>query len=150
LDSEVRAMRRSIALWNPFAELERIRREFDRLIEEMWPREEVERAFAPAVEMYETDNEIVVKAELPGVKKENIEVSIKDNTLHIRGEKKEEREEKTETIHRLERVYGKFERVLTLPVDVKAEEVKAEYKDGILEIRLPKSEVSKEKKIEIK
>ncbi|ADO44733.1 MAG: Hsp20/alpha crystallin family protein [Hydrogenobacter thermophilus] len=143
-------MRRSIALWNPFAELERIRREFDRLIEEMWPREEVERAFAPAVEMYETDNEIVVKAELPGVKKENIEVSIKDNTLHIRGEKKEEREEKTETIHRLERVYGKFERVLTLPVDVKAEEVKAEYKDGILEIRLPKSEVSKEKKIEIK
>ncbi|GBC89041.1 Spore protein SP21 [bacterium HR13] len=143
-------MRRSIALWNPFAELERIRREFDRLIEEMWPREEVERAFAPAVEMYETDNEIVVKAELPGVKKENIEVSIKDNTLHIRGEKKEEREEKTETIHRLERVYGKFERVLTLPVDVKAEEVRAEYKDGILEIRLPKSEVSKEKKIEIK
>lgn len=139
-------MRRSIALWNPFAELERIRREFDRLIEEMWPREEVERAFAPAVEMYETDNEIVVKAELPGVKKENIEVSIKDNTLHIRGEKKEEREEKTETIHRLERVYGKFERVLTLPVDVKAEEVKAEYKDGILEIRLPKSEVSKEKR----
>lgn len=137
-------------MWNPFAELERIRREFDRLIEEMWPREEVERAFAPAVEMYETDNEIVVKAELPGVKKENIEVSIKDNTLHIRGEKKEEREEKTETIHRLERVYGKFERVLTLPVDVKAEEVKAEYKDGILEIRLPKSEVSKEKKIEIK
>lgn len=137
-------------MWNPFAELERIRREFDRLIEEMWPREEVERAFAPAVEMYETDNEIVVKAELPGVKKENIEVSIKDNTLHIRGEKKEEREEKTETIHRLERVYGKFERVLTLPVDVKAEEVRAEYKDGILEIRLPKSEVSKEKKIEIK
>ncbi len=110
----------------------------------------MERAFAPAVEMYETDNEIVVKAELPGVKKENIEVSIKDNVLQIKGEKKEEREEKTEALHRVERVYGKFERVLTLPAEVKAEQVKAEFKDGVLEIRLPKAEVSKERKIEIK
>ncbi|MEZ0361923.1 MAG: Hsp20/alpha crystallin family protein [Hydrogenobacter sp.] len=143
-------MRRGLMLWSPFAELERIRREFDRLLEELWPGEEVERAFAPAVEMYETDNEIVVKAELPGVKKENIEVSIKDNVLQIKGEKKEEREEKTEALHRVERVYGKFERVLTLPAEVKAEQVKAEFKDGVLEIRLPKAEVSKERKIEIK
>ncbi|MFN3975916.1 MAG: Hsp20/alpha crystallin family protein [Aquificaceae bacterium] len=142
-------MRRGLMLWNPFAEIERIRREFDRLFEELMPREEGERLFAPAVDVYETDQELVVKAELPGVKKENVEVSIRDNALHIRGEKKEEKEEKTETYHRVERVYGKFERVIPLPVDVKVEAAKAEFKDGLLEIRIPKAEESKERKIEI-
>ncbi|MDW8066104.1 MAG: Hsp20/alpha crystallin family protein [Aquificaceae bacterium] len=142
-------MRRGLMLWSPFAEIERIRREFDRLFEELMPKEEIERVFAPAVDVYETDKEVVIKAELPGVKKENVEVSIRDNSLHIRGEKKEEKEEKTETYHRVERVYGKFERVIPLPVDVKVEEAKAEFKDGILEVRIPKAEGAKEKKIEI-
>ena len=105
--------------------------------------------FAPVVDVYETDQDLVVKAELPGVKKENVEVSIRDNALHIKGEKKEEKEEKTETYHRVERVYGKFERVIPLPTDVKVEAAKAEFKDGVLEIRIPKAEGSKEKKIEI-
>ncbi|MEJ5338654.1 MAG: Hsp20/alpha crystallin family protein [Aquificaceae bacterium] len=142
-------MRRGLMLWSPFAEIERIRREFDRLLEELMPREEGERVFAPVVDVYETDQELVVKAELPGVKKENVEVSIRDNALHIRGEKREEKEEKTETYHRVERVYGKFERVLPLPADVKVESAKAEFKDGVLEIRIPKAEGAKEKKIEI-
>uniref|UniRef100_A0A7C2V5T9 Hsp20/alpha crystallin family protein n=1 Tax=Hydrogenobacter sp. TaxID=2152829 RepID=A0A7C2V5T9_9AQUI len=142
-------MRRGLMLWNPFAEIERIRREFDRLLEELVPREEGERLFAPVVDVYETDQDLVVKAELPGVKKENVEVSIRDNALHIKGEKKEEKEEKTETYHRVERVYGKFERVIPLPTDVKVEAAKAEFKDGVLEIRIPKAESSKEKKIEI-
>ena len=142
-------MRRGLMLWSPFAEIERIRREFDRLMEELMPREEGERVFAPVVDVYETDQELVVKAELPGVKKENVEVTIRDNALHIRGEKKEEKEEKTETYHRVERVYGKFERVRPLPTDVKVEAAKAEFKDGVLEIRIPKAESSKEKKIEI-
>ncbi|RMH05185.1 MAG: Hsp20/alpha crystallin family protein [Aquificota bacterium] len=143
-------MRRGLMLFNPFAELERIRKEFDRLLEEFVPREgEREMVFAPVVDVYETDKELVVKAEVPGVKKEDIEVAIRDNALHIRGEKKEEKEEKTETYHRVERVYGKFERVIVLPTDVKVEEAKAEFKDGVLEIRLPKVESAKEKKIEI-
>ncbi len=142
-------MRRGLMLWNPFAEIERIRREFDRLFEELLPREEGERMFAPAVDVYETDQEVVVKAELPGVKKEDVEVVVRDNSLHIRGEKKEEKEEKTETYHRVERVYGRFERVIPLPTDVKVESAKAEFKDGVLEIRIPKAESSKEKKIEI-
>ncbi len=142
-------MRRGLMVWNPFAEIERIRREFDRLLEELVPREEAERVFAPVVDVYETDKELVVKAELPGVKKEHVEVSIRDNALHIRGEKKEEKEEKTEAYHRVERVYGRFERVLPLPADVKVEEAKAEFKDGVLEIRIPKAEGAKEKKIEI-
>ena len=142
-------MRRGLMLWNPFAEIERIRREFDRLLEELVPREEGERVFAPVVDVYETDQELVVKAELPGVKKENVEVSIRDNALHIRGEKKEEKEERTGAYHRVERVYGRFERVVPLPTDVKVESAKAEFKDGVLEIRIPKAEGAKEKKIEI-
>jgi len=142
-------MRRGLMLWNPFAEIERIRREFDRLLEELVPREEGERVFAPVVDVYETDQELVVKAELPGVKKENVEVSIRDNALHIRGEKKEEKEERTGAYHRVERVYGRFERAVPLPTDVKVESAKAEFKDGVLEIRIPKAEGAKEKKIEI-
>ncbi|MCS7170841.1 MAG: Hsp20/alpha crystallin family protein [Aquificaceae bacterium] len=142
-------MRRGLMMWSPFAEIERIKREFDRLLEELVPREEVEKVFAPVVDVYETDQELVVKAELPGVKKENVEVSIRDNSLHIRGEKKEEKEEKTETYHRVERVYGKFERVVPLPSEIKVESAKAEFKDGILEIRIPKAEGAKERKIEI-
>ncbi len=143
-------MRRGLALWSPFAELERIRREFDRLIEDVLPATaDREQILAPPVDMYETDTDIVVKVELPGVKKEDIEVTIKDNALHVRAERKEEREEKTENIHRIERFYGKIERVVPLPVEVKAESAKAEYKDGILEVRVPKVKVSKEAKIQV-
>ena len=143
-------MRRGLLVWRPFEELERIRREFDRLMEEFFAKEEpVERLFAPALDVYETDTEVVVKAELPGVKKEDVEVLIRDNNLIIRGEKKEEREEKTEALHRVERVYGKFERVISLPVEVKLEGVKAEFKDGVLEVRFPKEKTSREAKIEI-
>ncbi len=141
-------MRRSISIWNPFAELERIRKEFERLFEEV-PTLESEKIFAPVVDVYETDSELVIKAEVPGVKKEDIEVSIKDNAVHIKGEKKEEKEEKTEAVHRVERFYGKFERYIPLPTDVKVDEAKAEYKDGVLEIRIPKAETAKEKKITI-
>ncbi|MCS7262735.1 MAG: Hsp20/alpha crystallin family protein [Aquificaceae bacterium] len=142
-------MRRALMPWSLFGEIERIRREFDRLFEELMPREEVERVFAPAVDVYETDQELVVKAELPGVKKEQVEVSIRDNALIIRGEKKEEKEENVETYQRLERVYGRFERVVHLPREVKPDAAKAEFKDGILEIRIPKAESAKEKRIEI-
>jgi heat shock protein Hsp20 len=93
---EVIAMRRGLLVWRPFEELERIRREFDRLMEEFIAKEEpAKRFFAPALDVYETDGEVVVKAELPGVKKEDVEVLVRDHSLIIRGEKKEEREEKT-------------------------------------------------------
>jgi len=147
---EVIAMRKGLLVWRPFEELERIRRDFDRLMEEFIAKEEpAERVFAPALDVYETDGEVVVKAELPGVKKEDVEVLVRDNNLIIRGEKKEEKEEKTETYHRVERVYGKFERVVALPAEVKLEGVKAEFKDGVLEIRLPKEKTSREAKIGI-
>ncbi|MEN3034272.1 MAG: Hsp20/alpha crystallin family protein [Aquificaceae bacterium] len=142
-------MRRGLMQWNPFAELERIRREFDKLFDELAPTREAGAVIAPAVDVYETDSEIVVKAEMPGIKREDIEVSLKDNALYIRGEKKQEHEEKTETIHRIERVFGKFERVIVLPPYALQDSAKAEFKDGILEIRFQKSEGVKEKKLQI-
>ncbi len=142
-------MRRGLAVWSPFAELDRIRREFDKLLEEMVPAGNGEKILAPPVDIYETDGEVVIKAELPGVKKEDIDVTIKENAVHIKAERKEEREEKTENVHRVERFYGRIERVVPLPVDVKAEKAKAEYKDGVLEVRIPKEKVSKEAKVKI-
>ncbi len=143
-------MRRGLAVWTPFAELERLRREFDKLFEEFIPaRAEKEEILAPPVDVYETDSEVVVKAELPGVKKEDIDVTIKENAVHIKAEKKEEKEEKTENVYRVERFYGTVERIVPLPTEVKSEEAKAEYKDGVLEIRIPKVKVTKEAKVQV-
>ncbi len=143
-------MRRGLAIWSPFAELERIRKEFDRLMEDFLPAVgDGEKVLSPPVDLYETDSEVVLKAELPGIKKEDIDVTIKDNSIHLRAERKEEREEKTEDVHRVERFYGRFERIIPLPVEVKADKAKAQYKDGILELRIPKQKVTKEAKIQI-
>ncbi|EDP74469.1 Hsp20/alpha crystallin family protein, partial [Hydrogenivirga sp. 128-5-R1-1] len=146
---EVEAMRRGLAVWTPFAELERIRREFDRLLEDVFPAGDKEQILAPPVDVYETDSEVVVKAELPGVKKEDIDITIKENAVHLKAERKEEREEKTENVYRVERFYGTIERIVPLPTEVKPEEAKAEYKDGVLEIRIPKVKVSKEAKVQV-
>jgi len=133
-------MRRGLAVWSPFAELERIRREFDRLLEDVMPTAtEREEILAPPVDVYETDSEVVLKAELPGVKKEDIEVTIKENSVHLKAERKEEKEEKTENVHR----------IVPLPAEVKPEEAKAEYRDGVLEIRIPKVKVTREAKVTI-
>jgi len=143
-------MRRGLAVWSPFAELERIRREFDRLLEDVMPTAtEREEILAPPVDVYETDSEVVLKAELPGVKKEDIEVTIKENSVHLKAERKEEKEEKTENVHRIERFYGRIERIVPLPAEVKPEEAKAEYRDGVLEIRIPKVKVTREAKVTI-
>lgn len=142
-------MRKGLALWNPFAELEKVKAEFDNLLQNFVPSVYNAGSLVPAIDIYETDKELVVKVEIPGVKKEDLDISIKDNTLYIKGEKKEEKEENTEAVHRVERVYGAFERVITLPQNVKAQDAKAEYKDGVLEIRLPKKEESQSTKINI-
>ncbi len=144
-------MERRPLVWRPFEEIERLRRDFDRILEEFLPvRREVETPiFVPPVEVYETDKEVVVKADLPGVKKEDIEITVKENAVVIRAERKEEREEHTENVHRSERFYGVIERVIQLPVEVNPDEARAEYKDGVLEIRIPKAQVEKEKKIKL-
>ena len=103
----------------------------------------------PAVDIYEKDNKIMVKAEIPGVTAEKLNVSVDDDLLTISGEKKQENEIKNNDYYRLEASYGRFERQVRLPEPVKAEGVKATYKDGVLKIELPKSEETRKKKIKI-
>ena len=92
----------------------------------------------PVVDIYDNDDNIVIKAELPGVDKENIDVDVKGRFLTLKGERSAENAVKEEKYHRKERVYGKFERVFTLPAEVDSEKIKADYKDGILTIHIPK------------
>jgi len=104
----------------------------------------------PSVDVYEEKDTVVIKAELPGMKKEDIEVNLAGDMLTIKGEKKEDKEVKEDDYYRRERSYGSFLRSMTLPCEVKGDQIKANFKDGILEIRLPKTEDAKKKSIAVK
>jgi len=106
--------------------------------------------WTPTCDIYETENEIVVKAELPEVKKENVYVSFENNVLTIRGERKFEEETKRENYHRLERSYGEFVRNFALPNFIDPSKINAEFKEGMLRVTLPKREEAKPKQVEIK
>jgi len=118
------------------------RRPFDRagLFEGEW---------APAVDVLEDENKVVVKAELPGMSDKDIDVNILNNTLTIKGEKKKEEEKKDQSYYRLERSYGAFQRSVTLPSAVAADKAKASFKNGVLEIEVPKKEEAKPKQIKV-
>jgi HSP20 family protein len=104
----------------------------------------------PALDFEETDGEYVVKTDLPAVKREDVKVSIEDGVLAIEGERKQEKEEKRKKFHRVERSYGKFVRRLTLPTDADAQKVSASFKDGVLNVHLPKSAAAKPRAIDVK
>ena len=129
------------------------RREFDDFVERFFGRERADwlssRAFSPVVDISETEHEIMIKAELPGIDQKDIDVSLSGDVLTIKGEKKEEKEEKRENVHRIERSYGSFSRSFTLPCEVKSDAVEAKFKDGVLSLKLPKSETAKKKSIAI-
>jgi HSP20 family protein len=103
----------------------------------------------PAFDIAETEKEYTITGEIPGIEVKDLEVVMSDGTLTIKGEKKKEQEEKGEHFHRIEREYGSFHRGFRLPEDIKADELKADYKDGVLKVTLPKAE-TKTKKIEVK
>lgn len=140
----------------PFASL---RREMDRLFDDFfggaprmgWLAGAAEGTLTPTVDVAETDREVVVTAELPGLDDKDIEVSIRDNSLSIKGEKRAEKEEKDKTFYRSERSYGMFQRVVGLPAEVQEDKVEAEFSKGVLTVRLPKSPAAQKKsrKIEI-
>jgi HSP20 family protein len=130
---------------DPFEDLARIQREVNRLFEDSSRTtrhsEPVSvRTWAPAVDIYEDHNEIVVKAELPGVKQEDIDIEITGETLTIKGDRKFEDAERKENYVRVERSYGPFQRSFTIGVPVQSDKVEASYRDGILSVRLPKAE----------
>ena len=148
---------KAVAPRRPFMTLPGWERDMDRMMEEFfgrrmrpwWPekwfRSEGMEPTTPAVHFYEEKDDIVVKAELPGIDKNNVEVNLTDHTLTIKGEKKKEEEVKEKNYYRSERSYGSFVRILELPTDVHADKVKAVFKDGVLEVRLPKTEGVKKK-----
>lgn len=104
---------------------------------------------SPDIDLYEDQNEIVVKAELPGMTKDDIQISLNDNILTIRGEKKKEEEDQGKDYYRSERVYGAFVRSLALPAEINPDKVRATFRNGVLEIRLPKTEQAKKKEIKV-
>jgi len=140
----------------PFRSLTGIQDEMNRLFDltlSEWPFERqglFAGEWAPAVDVVEHDDKVVVKAELPGVTDKDVDVSVVDQTLTIKGEKKEEEEKKEKGYHRLERSHGVFQRSITLPTSVASDKAKATFKNGILEIELPKKEEAKPKQIKVK
>ena len=145
----------ALVRWRPARDFLNIRDEIDRMFDEFFGTlpERVttglENVWTPSVDISETDNDIIVTAELPGVKKDDVKISLQDNVLTIRGEKKQEKEEKNENYHRVERAYGVFQRSFTLPTTVDPKKIKATFKDGVLKIKLPKTEEARMKEIPI-
>ena len=146
----------AIVRWQPFCDLMATERGFDRLFRDAFssvlPVREGElptRAWAPAVDICENENNIVLKAELPGVDPKDVEVRVEDNTLYLKGERKFEKDTKEENYHRMERSYGSFARSFALPNSIDAEKVAAEYQDGLLTLTLPKREETKPKTIKV-
>lgn len=136
--------------WNPFRELEEMRQRMESLFRPVaWPSSTEGAVLVPPIDMYEEKDKYVVKAELPGMKKDEIDISVTDNVLTIKGERKEEKEKKEGNYFFSERYYGTFLRSLNLPGNVDAKKICASYKDGVLQIDLPKTEEEKEKKIEV-
>ena len=136
---------------NPFVELERLRKEMDRLFTDAMGRgpATMTSGVFPALNVTEDADKIYVQAELPGFKSDDIDISVEKNTLSLRGERKGE-DVANVNHHRRERRTGKFHKALTLPYDVNAEAVEAEFKNGVLKLVLPKAEHAKPKKISIK
>jgi HSP20 family protein len=139
-----------ITPWRPFRELEEWDRRFDDLFgRSLWRPPLEERGWMPAVDVFEKEDKFVVKAELPGIKENDIHVSVIGDTLSIKGEKKTETEVKEEDYYRSERSYGSFYRSIPLPSNVDAGRIEASFEDGVLEVALPKSAKVKPKKIAV-
>ena len=152
--------RGSLVPWRRFGELSRMERDMERMFEDFfgrrmspwWPLRWLgsgTQVNMPAVDVYEEQGDIVVKAELPGMDRDSIDVSVSDHLLTIKGEKKKEEEVKEENYYRSERSHGSFVRIVELPADIKSDKVKATFKDGVLEIHLPKTEEAKKKAVKV-
>jgi HSP20 family protein len=140
--------------WDPWKDLALVQEKMNRLFEDTIARRGREEGlgaamWAPDVDIYETENEIVVKAEVPGVDKEQIAIEVKDGVLTLRGERKFEKEVKEENYHRMERSYGGFMRSFSVPSSVDADRIGARLKDGVLEVKLPKADKAKPRQIKV-
>lgn len=148
----------AITRWDPYRAMSNINREIERAFEDFgfpmlrrWRGEEeaAEEGWMPAIDVSETKDEYLIKADLPGVSKDDVKVTLSENVLTVMGEKKSEKETKEQNYHRKERMYGSFVRNFRLPGPVSGEKVKAEYKNGVLTLAVPKAEGAKPKEIQI-
>jgi HSP20 family protein len=145
----------SIVRYDPFRDLRTLQEEVNRLFSTNLTRafgddEGIGRgAWAPSVDIYENKDQIVLEAELPGMKQEDFDLSIENNVITLRGERRFEKTDETDNYHRVERSYGSFTRSFTLPQTVSAEGAKAEYNNGVLRVTLPKREETKARRIQV-
>ena len=143
----------SMTRWEPFRGLNTLQEQVNRLFEDSFSRSRSGHAelasWAPGVDVYETENELVVKADLPDVQEKDIDVRVENNTLTIRGERKFSNEVQDDNYLRIERAYGTFTRSFSLPNTVNTEAIKADYRNGVLSVRMPKREETKPKQIKI-
>ncbi|MBI3967483.1 MAG: Hsp20/alpha crystallin family protein [Chloroflexi bacterium] len=148
--------------WSPFGRFDEWEQEVARVMREPWPFRSLwgrgmprisggTTAWAPKIDVFEKNGDMIVKAELPGIKKEDVQITLEDGYLVLRGERKAESEVKEQDYYRTERSYGQFYRCVPLPENVKPEQIQARYDDGVLEVRMPKPtvEAPQPKKIEI-
>jgi HSP20 family protein len=149
---EVRQM--ALVRWEPVRELNTIQGEINRLFNSFFDApigggEGVGRRWLPAMDLVEADDHYVLRADLPGLAEDDVQIEVEDNVLTVSGERKAEHEERGEGYHRLERAYGSFSRSLTLPEGVDAEAVHASFERGVLEVRIPKPEERKPRRVSI-
>ncbi len=146
----------AIVRWDPFRDLAEVQERVNRVLGEFYGgrgQDDVMRrgTWIPPVDIYEGPNqEMVIKAELPDIRREDIDIRVEDNTLTISGEKKLDEEVKQEQFHRVERAYGTFTRSFSLPATIDTEKVNADYKNGVLTVKLPMREEAKPKQIQVK
>ena len=144
----------NLVRWSPWKDMTTLQNGINRLFDDPFlriSREDGESLgmLNPSVDLYEMDDNFVIKAELPGVDKDNIAIDVKDRVLTLSGERSHDNEVKEENYYRRERSHGKFQRAFTLPADVDPDKIKAEYKDGVLKIEVPKPEGLKPKQITV-
>jgi HSP20 family protein len=144
----------AVVKWDPLRDLLSIQDRMNRLFEQTLSRSRPEEGitastWSPAVDIYETPETIIMKADLPGLSQEDIEIQIRENTLTLRGERRFAKDVQQESYLRIERAYGTFQRNFTLPTTVQQNKIRAVFRDGVLELSLPKAEEVQAKKIAI-
>lgn len=145
----------AVVRWDPFQDLITLQDRMNQIFEQTLARSRGEReggvasAWSPPVDIYETADSLMLKAELPGLSKEDIDIQVRDNRLTLKGERRHEKEVKEENYLRVERAYGAFQRVFSLPTDIQPDKIRATFKDGVLEVSIPKAEAAKPKHIKV-
>lgn len=144
----------AIVRWQPYGAVASLQNSINKLFNDAFTRTNVDEDFAlsawkPVVDIFDKDDAIVIHAELPGVKKEDVAIEVKDNVLTLRGERSESKEIKEDKYYRKERTFGSFHRAFSLPSAINPDTIKATFKDGILEIEIPKPEEQKPKQVKI-